>query len=215
MEKLKIKMEIELKDVINSVLIIFGGILTYCLITSVEVTIAKSSLENEKLKTRFLILEKVDEKAKELTPNLKINYTNQFSKNKDTLYVKVYVKNIGEHSVFYTSPNLYLISGKETVQYYNAPNLFDYWGDIYPGQELKITYLAYDYAKDSIPEFIRMRYPVTIKNNVNLKLVEQYIKSDEDKALLDWITNKDYLYEEKAYNFGKNGIWADFFSNPR
>ena len=204
MERLKINMEIELKDIINSILIVLGGILTYLLVTSVE-------LENEKLKTKSLILERVND----LNPNLKTNYTNQFSKNKDTLYLKVFIKNLGNHSVFYTSPNLYLINKKDTIQHYETPNLFDYWGTISPGQEIKIEYLTYNYSEDSIPNYVRMRYPVSINNNLDLKLLEKFMKSDEDKALLKWITNKDFLYAEKTYNYLENRIWNDFFENPR
>ena len=91
-----------------------------------------------------------------------MRYTNQFSANKDTLRIRIYMKNESQYPTFFTSPNLYLISGNDTIQCYNTPDLYDYYGTISPHQVMNIEYTVYGFASDSIPEFVRMRYPVNI-----------------------------------------------------
>ena len=201
---MKINTEIELKDLIQIILIIVGGILTYCLVNSVKT-------KNDTIRTKQLLLKEIPA----LYPSLQINYTNQFNKNMDTLYIKVFMKNYGQFPVFVPSPNLYLLSNMDTIWGYQAPNLFTTYGNLTPNQERKIEYIIYGY--NNIPDSIRMSYPVNLDKKIKEIYSEVLSESFSSMNNLDinWITKKRYDYFEKSYPYGKNTIWKDFFDNPR
>jgi hypothetical protein len=205
MEKIKIKSEIEIKDIINIILVIVGGVLTFYLVNSI-------STRNDTIRTKQIMINELID----LYPSMKMKYTNQFSSNKDTLLIRVYMKNEGKYPIFYTSPNLYLISKKDTIQYYKTPDLYDYHGTISPNQEMKIEYSVYGYALDSIPEFVRMTYPVNIEKNLADTYADLLSSAIQtlDREKLKWITHISYNYGEETINMGKNEQWDSFFSNP-
>ncbi|MEP0262431.1 hypothetical protein [Dokdonia sp.] len=201
---MKVKTEIELKDLIQIILIIIGGILTYCFVNAITV-------KNDTVRTKQLLLEEIPA----LYPSLQLNYTNQFNESKDTLYIKVYMKNYGKFPVFVPSPNMYLLSQKDTLWGYKTPNLFSTYGSLAPGQERKIEYIVYQYPE--IPDSIRMRYPVNLDEEITKiysEVLSESLKSMSHENI-DWITNKKYDYYEETYQHGDNTIWNDFFDNPR
>lgn len=207
MAKITLKKEIELKDLINILLLIIGGILTYFLINASEV-------KNNTLKTKQLLLQELPD----LYPNLKINYTNQFSPTKDSLLLRVYMKNEGKFPLELKWIYLHLKMGNKIINHssYQKPNLYDYKGHINPGTEFQIQYEIMDYG-DSIPDRIELNYVTFLDTNIvkaYQELLTERIKSLDDSTLL-WITKKEFTYRERTYEYGKNPKWDDFFEKPR
>jgi hypothetical protein len=203
---MKVKTEIELKDLLQIILLIIGGVLTYSMVDCV-------ATKNDTIRTKQLLLKEIPA----LYPNLQTNYTNQFSKNKDTLYVKVYLKNFGQFPVFIPSPNLYLLHKTDTIWGYKAPNLFSTFGSLNPQQERKIEYFFLGYSKNKIPDSIRMIYPVNLDNKI-VEVYSEVLKENLNSInshSINWITNKEFNYYEAVYDYGDNDIWEDFFENPR
>lgn len=203
---MKVNTEIELKDLIQIIIIIVGGIFTYCLVNSVIT-------KNDTIRTKQLLLKELPA----LIPNLKIHYTNQFSKEKDTLFLKVYMKNFGQNPLFVPSPNLYLLFQTDTIWGYEAPDLFSTYGSLDYQQERRINYTIYGYPE--IPDSIRLSYPTFSGNKKLVELLYSEVLSESFKSIkekdIEWLTNKEYKYYEETYQQGDNDIWKDFFDNPR
>lgn len=203
---IKVNKEIELKDVINICIVILGGLLTYFLITSV-------TTRNDTIRTMQLLFQETND----LRPNVQLNYTNELTASKDTLRIKVYLKNNGKYPVFTTSPNLYLLVNNDTIQYYNTPDLNNFWGVIGPDSEYFINYTFFGFATDSIPTHVRMTYPVNTDKSITSifsELMTDAFKSIDDEYL-NTVTRKNYLYFERVYVNGTNPIWQSFSENPR
>lgn len=203
---IKINPEIEIKDIVNSILLIIGGIITFWLIDRV-------SVNNDTLRTKQILLNELPT----LYPEMKIHFTNELSDDKTLLRIKVYMKNKGEYPLFVGYPSLYLMKGNDTIQYYSTPDLTLFGGLISPELEYEINYNVHSYNADSIPNRMAMTYAV----NVDQKIINTYgnLLSEAIDQLNDstiyWITHKQFKYSQEIFDYGENKIWDDFFQNPR
>ncbi|MFC4996102.1 hypothetical protein [Rubritalea tangerina] len=124
----KINWAIDIADLITILLMIVGGIIAYFLID-----------RNSKADSRFAVIETLANNVKNISPGLKVHYTNQLSKDRKHLYFKVYVKNISDHDVSLPIPQLQYISSSGEATAIASDDLLGFGSMLAPGADLFIN----------------------------------------------------------------------------
>ncbi len=201
---MRLNTEVKLIELAKLLVLIVGGMLAYFLIDKV-------SAHNDKL----LIQKQFLEELPDFYPNLKINYTNQFNSNGDSLYSKVYLENKGRYPVWVYYPIVKLLDEKQKDNGdYFTENLKGFSGLISPGSSFEITYL--NQADTALHKFAKLDYKVEVDKHLKTiyGCLFQDVLDNIDEETFNYITTKHFGYMEKTYLHDTNPNWDNFFENP-
>ncbi|MDW3192644.1 MAG: hypothetical protein R8G66_09765 [Cytophagales bacterium] len=204
---IKVEKNIELADIIKSIVGLIGAVVIYFSIDMASVRIARNSYQLELVKELNVLL-----------PTLDNNYTNELNETKDTLSIRVVIRVVSEMPSYIHTPRISLINKMDSTildrSLFSVLDSAQSQGIYSPGIKNEITYhVKVDPSIDFEHLFIRAQFLSEIPNSI-LNRYERLLEKDEWNNLKGSLSI-DYGYTERIYNSGENPIWGDFFENPR
>lgn len=139
--KLTFSRELNTTDLIKSLIAIMGAVFAFCFVTSVQLENSRAKIENDSLKLK-LELTKV---LPTLQPHVQSNMTNRINPyNPRVVDIKLYLKILSGHSVYFFPPKIKLIRiGTENEEYagkIEPSGIYAYKGLFSPGTDYNINY---------------------------------------------------------------------------
>ena len=210
-----INWKIDLADLINTVLIIIGGVLGYCLIERGQAENSRIQAEN----SRIAIVETLAGNIKSISPGLDTHYTNRISADGSRVDYRVYIKNVSSHDIWIPVPTFKYQSADSNAQTISLEGVKGFKSMLAPGVDLCIPFSlprpqhpgaspSLEFEATTLDAYRdTLLLAVDGISNVELK--------DALKASIEKNTRKTYGYGEQIYAHEDHPIWEDFCSNPR
>jgi len=207
LKNFKFSKEINTTDLIKTVVGIIGAIIAFFLITNIQ-------LQNESTRLKLELTKQIPK----LQPFVQTNFTNRVDpENPNKIDIKLYLKILSEHYLYFFPPKIHLIKKDTKCTYYPIqPDLVGvdaYNGFFSPGTAYNINYSIIVDDPSILDQYdVYLTFDIETDEKIQAAYLKVLTGLDGDvKKLIDSISYKTHSYREKVHFKNKN--FKPFFNN--